>query len=373
MLCPIGAALSGALALALVAGPSVQWSADVRTGPGPKGAVALHTGVILCARSEGIPDGVRVTCAASSDGGRTWSDLGEIVRAGAGADIGDGCLFEASRGMVLYSYRDNRTPASGEPTYAIRIAESTDGGRAWRAHSTVTECKGARGGLWSSFLFRSRDGALHCVYDDERTPWDAGFARHQWLTMRTWDPARSAWERPVTVTRAHDPAHLSRDGMASIVALDGDRLLCVFETVDTAPPHAGVIMAVTSDDGGKTWSWSKRERSVVYRPADRRYGAYGPWMVRVSGGAIVCLFGRNEGRAAPIPGGTPLPALGLDMVATVSGDGGQTWSKPAVVYEGSHRNALSGLIVAPGKPDVVLAHWLDFDRGYLMTEGRVIK
>ena len=348
----------------------VVWSGPVRPGPGPKGAVVLRSGSVLCARTEGTADGVRIVCVGSSDRGKTWSPIGVIASAGAGADIGDGHLIELSPGHVLYSYRDNRVEGA-EPRYAIRVAESRDSGRTWRCHSAVAECTGPRGGLWSSVLMKSQSGALHCMYDDERTPWDRGMPRHQWLTMKTWDARTRAWTQPVTVSRAHNPAHLSRDGMGSIIETRRGRLLCVFETVDTAPPHAGIIMAVTSEDGGRTWSWSRRERNVVYQAADRRFGAYCPWIARAQDGRIVCVFGLNEGRPEPIRGGTPLPALGLDIVAVESRDDGATWSKPVRVYEGTHRNALPGIVMLPGPDRRVLAHWLDFDRGFLAIEGQL--
>jgi hypothetical protein len=344
------------------------YSVAAKPGPGPKGAVVLRSGALLCARTEGTESGVRIVCMASADRGRTWKEVGTIVTAPRGSDIGDGHLLEAARGHVLYSYRDNRTGGSSEPTYAIRVAESRDSGRTWRSHSTVTECAGARGGLWSSFLIRTRSGKLHCLVDDERTPWEAGYTGHQWLTMRTWDARKRSWVHPVTVSRAHNPAHLSRDGMGTMVELPDGKLLCVFETVDTAPPHAGVIMAVTSSDGGATWSWQTRERAMVYQPADRRYGAYQPWLSRLPDGTIVCVFGRNEGRAQPVPGGTPLPGLGLDIVAILSRDNGRSWTRPVSLYEGTHRNALPGVLTLPGSPPRLLVHWLDFDRGWLAFE-----
>src|SRR5262249_52889688 len=156
----------------------------------------------------------------------------------------------------------NRYRAAHEkaPDYAIRVAVSEDAGRTWKAHSTVTAHAFATNeppskGLWAPSLFEAPDGRLQCYYDDEKTPLDAGFRGHQWLLMRTWNPASRIWENPVVVSRAHDPKDLSRDGMGTVVALSRNRLLCALESVQTTPPHAGVIRYVTSDDGGSTWSW----------------------------------------------------------------------------------------------------------------------
>jgi hypothetical protein len=348
---------------------AIAWSSDVRPGPGPKGAAILPDGTILCARSVAAAGAVFVECMRSTDKARTWSKAGTIVTRPAGADLGDGCLIRMRDGRVLYSYRDNRV--SGEAAeYAVRVAVSADGGATWAPHSTVTSGSGATGGLWSSFLLETRAG-LQCYYDDERTPWQAGLARHQWLTMRTWDAASKSWVRPVTVSRAHDPAHLSRDGSAAIVELADGRLLCALESVDVRPPHCGVVMAVTSADGGKSWSWQNKERGLVYQPADTRFGAFCPWMVRVGPNRVVCVFGLNEGREKPIAPGTPPGDLGLDVACVESDDGGRTWSKPKVVYAGAHRNALPGVFALPGGDGVAVCHWVDVDRGYLTCEGRL--
>ncbi len=348
----------------------IVWTSP-RPGPGPKGAAVLSDGSILCARTEGMATGVRVVCLASADRGRTWQERATIVDGPMGADIGDGCLLSMGRGELLYSYRDNRTTGQAEPTYAIRVVSSSDSGRTWKPHSTVADCRGARGGLWSSFLLKTPAGKLLCLYDDERTPWDAGFARHQWLTARTWDGKRREWVDPVTVSRADDPAHLSRDGMASAVVLPNGHILCVFETVDTAPPHAGVIMSVESADGGKTWSWKTPGRRMVYQARDHRFGAYCPWVALTPERRLVCVFGLNEGREKPNAPGTPPPDLGMDIVAIESRDLGQTWSAPAVVHAGSHRSFMPGVVALPGRPADLLCHWIDADRGCLVAEGSV--
>lgn len=368
-----------ASALALVAGGAsaaapatphamASWSREVRPGPGPKGAACLTGGAVLCARTVGGPDRVLVECLRSTDRARTWSKLSTIVSRPPGADVGDGSMLAMPDGRVLYSYRDNRGQGAAV-SYALRVAVSADGGASWSPHSTVATGDGETGGLWSSFLLNHPAG-LQCYYDDERSPWEAGFRRHQWLTLRTWDPDSGTWVRPVTVSRARDPSHLSRDGMPAVVDLPDGRLLCVLESVDVRPPHCGVVLAVTSDDGGKTWSWRERERGLVYQPADRRFGAFCPWIVRVAESRIVCVFGLNEGRDQPRAPGTPPADLGLDVACVESTDAGRTWSPPAILYAGTHRNALPGVFSLGEPADTLVCHWVDADRGFLMCEGR---
>ncbi len=159
--------------------------------------------------------------------------------------------------------------------------------------------------------------------------------------------------------------------MPSVVELSPGRLLCVVESVQVASPHAGVIRQVTSDDGGRTWSWERRERAVVYEPSDKRFAAYAPWLARLPGGALVCVFGTNEERPEPSPPGAPPPELNLDIKYVCSGDSGRSWSPPpATVYEGSHHNYMPGVLPLKvgRRKGALLFLMLDYRAGY---KGRI--
>ncbi len=200
-------------------------------------------------------------------------------------------------------------------------------------------------GLWSSFLLRKRDGTLQCYYDDEDTPHRAGFFRHQWVTMKTWDAEAQEWINPVTVSRAHDPKHLSRDGMASVVQLPSGRLLCVFESVQTFRPHANCIRLVTSDDGGRTWSWQQEERRILFESAKPSHLAVSPWVTRLPGGPLLCVFATDENQPLPSPSGTHPWHLKTDVKCVSSLDGGHTWSPAAqTVFAGTHQCYAPGLL-----------------------------
>jgi hypothetical protein len=188
----------------------------------------------------------------------------------------------------------------------------------------VDESTGSRAGLWASFLFETRNGELQCYYDDEAAPAREGFHRHQWLTMRQWNATMGEWGERITVSRAHDSQHLSRDGMCSVVETAPGHLLCVFESVDTSQPHKGVLRSVSSSDAGATWSWQNTERPIVWRPADHLYNALAPWMIQLSSGPLLCVFVTDEDRATP---DTPSTGkLDEDMKAIYSYNGGSMWS-----------------------------------------------
>ncbi len=305
----------------------VVWD-DPRPCPGAKASLQLAGGEALTwhvARSDA--EGVALDCYASADAGATWERRGRIARdADPHADLGDGCFLELADGSVLHSYRRNhtRTGAHGARSYRLEAAVSRDAGRTWAPHSTIAAHEGSPDGLWSTFLMELPDGALQCYHDDEVTPAEAGFAGHQWITMRTWDPEAAGWVRPVTVSRAEDPRALSRDGMASVVALLDGRLFCAFESVRAEPPHRSLIRAVVSSDNGATWSWEREGRSVVFEPADRSFNAVAPWMIRLLTGELVCVFATDEDRETPDVVGTG--DLHQDIKLVASRDEGRSWS-----------------------------------------------
>lgn len=350
--------------------PAITWNPEL-PAPGPRGQLALADGSILIPGRKDGP-GARLVCFVSRDEGKSWAESGVIATdPERRTDIGDGNIVQGSNGELLAVFRHNH---HGEkPDYAVEVSVSRDGGKTWEPHSTVAtsrpEQKTPSRGLWSPLLFVTEKGDVQCYYDDEDTPFRKGFRGHQWLTMKTYSARKKQWERPITVARAHDPKLLSRDGMAAVAELKKGQLLCAFESVQTAAPHAGVIRKVISEDGGRTWSWSKREREVLYEPRDTRYHAFCPSLAKLPDGGLIALFATNEDRADPGVSGTPARELSLDIKSVTSADGGRTWDRTAaMIYGGTHRNYLPG-IVRIG--DRFFASFLDFDRGSLSKIGQV--
>lgn len=310
-----------------------NWDAQPLAGTGFKAPLELPNGDILAVGTAGLSGGgAAVRCHRSLDGGRTWSYLYEIARDETpGADIGDGHIMMLRNGVILYSYRHNNF--SGLPpaqqAYRIKVAQSANNGVSWAPHSTVASNTGLEGtlaGLWSSCLIELTSGTLQCYYDDEYTPGAGGFTNNQWLSMKTWDPAASSWSGRVTVSRAHNAGDLSRDGMCTVLEQDGGRLLCALESVQTTGGHGNVVRYVTSNDGGRNWSWQWQERMVIYSPADHRYNATAPWMARLSGGEILCILTTDEDRATPGESSTGI--LYQDLKFALSYDNGATWTIP---------------------------------------------
>lgn len=351
---------------------SIHWS-EARPMPGGKGPLALPTGEILIAATA-IENGKRLlVCYATSDEGKTWRRNATIAEdADPMTDMGDGNMVRTRDGRLLVVFRRNHTRRP-KPDYAVEVAESVDQGRSWRRHSVVqtSQSGGFRPsrGLWAPFLLVTSEGGLQCYYDDENTPWLRGFPGHQWVMMERY--VGGQWIRPTVVSRAHDRRHLSRDGMAVAVETTRGRLFVALESVQVQPPHAGMLRYVTSEDGGRTWSWSSRERGVLYEPKDTRFHAFAPWLMPTPSG-LLCVFATNEDRPQPGVSGTPAHRLNLDIKSITSPDAGRTWPRTAqTVYTGTHRNYLPSMIRLPSGR--IMATIIDFDRGGLTSLGSVEK
>lgn len=361
-------ALLALLTTVSAAAPDFEWSLVSDRAGGAKGAVQLSSGEILATRTLWRNEEHQVLCARSVDQGQTWEEISVIARQVGNATVGDGHLLQLASGEVLYSYRHNLL-GENPRTYSIRVAISSDEGNTWRAHSTVAssshdpvEEPRATRGLWSSFLFVTQNGALHCVYDDEDTPHRNGFRGHQWLTMQTWNEQIGDWVNPVTVSRAHDPRRLSRDGMPSVVALPSGLLICAFETVQIERPHANLIRKTVSADGGKTWSWLWKERGLLFEPRTPKHLAMSPWLIQLGSGELICVFATDEDRDIPGVSGRPPAEYRMDVKYVMSTDGGETWSPRArTVFDETHRNYMPGIMEL--RDGSLLVTFVDHARG----------
>jgi hypothetical protein len=349
----------------------IRWSEISTHAGGAKGTVQLASGDILATRTEWRDRQPTVVCSRSTDAGQHWQDLSVIASGRSGQDLGDGHLVQLPDGTVLFSYRHNqvRTDETGLRRYSVRVASSQDAGGSWQPHSVVAESvleparePGALRGLWSSFLLRKRDGTLQCYYDDEDTPHRAGFVRHQWVTMKTWDANTRQWVNPVTVSRAHHPQDLSRDGMASVVEMSSGRLLCVLESVQTAVPHANCIRLVTSEDGGHTWSWQRQERRILFQPQPSDHLAVSPWVTRMRDASLACVFATDEAQPSSSPPGTHPRYLKTDVKCVFSYDQGRSWSGAAqTLFAETHHAYAPGIL--PLKDGSLLVTCEDFATG----------
>lgn len=305
--------------------PAVRWESSSHPGGGFKAPLKLASGEILAAVGSEMARSAAINCYISADEGKTWRFRSEMLRDDrTGVDMGDGDLKQLPDGQVLYSFRHNRRDKREGKEWNIKILQTKDDGRTWTFHSTVSSHTNSDAGLWSSFLFQRQDGVLQCYYDDEYTPSLTGFPGHQWATMKTWDGTR--WVNPVTVSRAKDPAKLSRDGMCSVCQISESDLICVVESVQTEAPFRGCLRMITSSDGGAHWSWSAVERKIVYAPSSGDFNALAPWMIKLANGDLLVVFTTDEDRDQP--GEASTGVLFMDLKYLISKDSGKSWRRP---------------------------------------------
>lgn len=329
-----------------------QWAGQPIPAGGSKGAIVYNNG-LLTTRTVRTSTEMKVILVLGSLDGKQWSDGPTMVRKvnTPGLDIGDGCLLGLDHRTLWYSFRDNNNV---KKEFSIRVVVSTDAGKTWGDHSVVATSKGHRRGLWASYLFASQSRDVVCAYDDEDTPFDT-FPGHQWLTAKRCERDKKRWGPPVTVSRAFDRKALSRDGMPSLVSLGGSRIGCALETVATGAIPSSQIMFVTSNDHGKSWSWIREERTLIFASCKPGYAAYAPWLTTMPDGDLVCVFTSNDRADKSDAPGTPAGQLHGDILMSVSDNQGVSWGSPTVVYAGGNRNYMPQIVITDSKTAICLS------------------
>lgn len=317
------------------------------------------------------PDRVRVFLAVSEDGGASWTNRSVIVEVPDNPDVGDGSLLQTRGGRLLYAYRHNLNTGEHKqsPYYSIRVRSSDDGGRSWREHSIVEEVQvealapGDQQGLWGPFLFQTLEGDIQCFYDDENRPHNEGFRRHQWIVMETWSEKKERWEDPVVVARPQDVSELSRDGMPSVVELDG-RLVCFFEGVEPVGDnrYRSVLRSTFSDSNGKRWSWQKNGRASVYS-SPGAFSSFAPHAIALSNGWLAVVFVTNEDRSSLDELSVTPDHMQLDVKLVLSRDGGKSWLGPYFVDDTNHRSGIPSVVETTPAPSALFSlfcTWVDY-------------
>ncbi|KAK2760932.1 hypothetical protein FQN54_002174 [Arachnomyces sp. PD_36] len=237
----------------------------------------LSDGSILAAftRFEGKE---RVLCVSkSTDGGRTYSDWGQVSR-GVG-DVDNMFLLEVSPQKILAAFRNHDLGPGGPTFFRITVCQSVDGGRSWSFLSQAAQKK-APLGIWEPFMRKGCRGEVQLTYSQE-------FAHNDQRTMlvvshdegQTWSQAQCV---------AGDEEAL-RDGMNGITETkdDGrDALVMVFETTRYGTFN---VEAVVSYDDGATW----KHRHQVYDPP-RGHNAGAPQISSFADGSLAAVFMCDE-------------------------------------------------------------------------------
>ncbi|WP_163195163.1 phage capsid protein [Clostridium thermarum] len=270
---------------------------DIYYGSAPiRSIIRCSNGRLIGARTAGH----EIEVWSSSNNGSSWTRYGAVVSNNSINFADPNLLAIAGTNTVFIAFTEIN---SGK--HWITICRSDNNGKSWVYDSTVVGNTSRFVG--APFLFRADNGDLQCYYDSEELAEVNGRPGHQWIAMQGRNGISGSWNKygVVTVSREANSALLTRDGMATVVNLGNNRLMCVTEGVETyatGGSHANVIRAIQSWDGGMTWDYNNRQ--IVYQSridagSGRRYNAYAPYAIRIGGGPVGVVFCTDEDFQGP--------------------------------------------------------------------------
>lgn len=292
-----------------------------------------------------VSTGRRIEVWASRDGGVNWSPHGSIAESQT-VEYGDPMMLSIpGTSTVFCAFREH---ANGK--WQVTVSRSDNGGDSWVYDSTVVGP--VEPFVGAPFLHLANNGDLQVYYDSELLASDRGFRGQQWIAMQGRHGTRGAWNAYGLVAAARMPeaGAMSREGMATVVALGGDRILLVTEGVEpfaTGNAHANEVHAVESWDGGRNWDLSTRRtvyRARVDGASGRRYNAYVPYARRVGGGPVGVAFCTDEdfaGRPDAANASVTDRHCHVKYVQTTTNF--ESWSAPSPIWTNSDRNYTPGL------------------------------
>ncbi|TDD64159.1 exo-alpha-sialidase [Actinomadura darangshiensis] len=310
--------------------PFAQRQVDDRQAMYPR-LVRLRDGRIILGVASATGDGVTDMARfyESSDGGRTFRMLSEILDPAAAGGRGSCCgsLFELPRrlgaqpaGTLLWAGTAGMKNHAPGRRPELRVWRSADGGRHW---SYLSSCAtGAEGtpwdqGLWEPELAVDGQGRLVCYYSDETRP------GHDQVIAEVASTDGGATWGPATVVVAagrHD-----RPGMPVVRRLADGTYFMVYEVC--GPSASCKIHYRKSADG---WTWGDpASRGTAARTADGRSLYHAPTVTWVPGGGPQGTILIGGGAVRDAEGGLVRESSGTTLFAN-SGTG---WHEvPAPVH-----------------------------------------
>ncbi|WP_239470716.1 phage capsid protein [Archangium violaceum] len=318
------------------------WTILQASGPAPiRSIIRRSDGMLLGPRSSGH----EIEVWASSNNGASWFRRGSVAN-NPSVDFGDVTMLRIPGTTTVFcAFREH---SNGQ--FRITVTRSDNDGDSWVYDSTVVGPVSRFVG--APFLFLRANGDLQVYYDSEELAAAKGYPGHQWIAMQGRVGRTGPWTAygVVTVSREKAAGALSREGMATVVQLGGDRLMVVAEGVEpftTGGARANVIHATQSWDGGKTWDDSLRRtvyQSRIHAGTGRRYNAYAPYAIRVGNGPVGVAFCTDEDKTtAPDLASTPPEQRQCHVGYVSTTTNFETWSGTSAIWTGSTQNYTPGL------------------------------
>ena len=265
---------------------------QLKTGSGPIRSMAiLSDGSLIGGRSSGH----EIEVLSSSDQGLNWSLIGSVVKDN-NIDYGDVMFLAIPNTYVVYcAFREKNVFG-----WSIVVCRSDNGGKDWVYDSTVIAGSGPFVG--APWLFIANNGDMQCYYDSELLASNNGASGSQWIAMQGRKGLAGEWNNygVIVASRDANKYKLCRDGMATVINLENNRIMLVTEGVEdemSGGKYANVIRAIQSFDGGRTWDYNGRRivyQSWIHSDSKRRYNAYCPMGIRIGNGPVGVAFCTDE-------------------------------------------------------------------------------
>mgnify|MGYP005831914819 CR=1 FL=1 len=300
-----------------------NWLCTMTTGPGHEGQRGQH-----------------VVATLSTDQGRTWSPLVAIEPSdGPEASWAVPLAADNGRVYVFYTYNGDRVramPGSDKPVRADMLGwycykYSDDEGRTWSPERyrlpirrTARDLRNQWGGevivFWGICKPQTIDGSVlftftklgrHLLEDGE------GWLFRSDNLLTESDPARIRWEMlPEGEQGIRAEPYGSVQEEHNLVALDANRLYCVYRTTQGFPCQA------TSGDGGRSWSTPE---PMAYAPGGRtfKHPRACPRLWKTANGKYLFWFHNHGGKG--FEGRNPAWLSG-----GIARDGTIHWSEPEI-------------------------------------------
>jgi hypothetical protein len=257
-------------------------------------------GRLIGGRVGGAPNAVEVW--ASDNNGTDWYRTGTVAGPTTAAEFGDACFLSDGGTLVYAAFREH-----WGNHWQITICRSVDGGNSWVFDSVVDSNDNNRF-LGAPYLWFSRDGTVQCYYDSEKAAANAGRPGYQWIFMKARPKFAfgGAWNSYSAVaSRPSNTAVVARDGLPSVVNLDGSTMMLVCEGVDPNNPARNCLFAIKSFNNGRTWDFATRQKIWAPFKNGVQFNAYDAHAVRYGNGPVGVVFCTDDDFASPSPNNAP--------------------------------------------------------------------
>lgn len=278
-----------------------QWSDKNANTPAAIRYITRSSGNrLIGGRVGGSPNALEVW--ASDNNGSTWYRTGTVTSSNT-VEFGDPCFLSDGGTLVYCAFREHQGNR-----FQITVCRSTDGGNSWVFDSVVSVNTNNRF-LGAPCLWFSRDGTVQCYYDSEQAAADGGHPGWQWIAMAA-KPKFSfgaGWTSYSGIASRPSNANVfSRDGMPSVVNLDGTSMMLVCEGIDPSNPSRNCLYALKSYNNGVSWDYNSRQMIWSPRKNGAQFNAYNPHATRYGGGPVGVAFCTDDDFASASQSSTPV-------------------------------------------------------------------